>query len=88
MLHEFQKSKGLTENSEYFYEFPKCFKTITTEFEEAIVLEDLKQDGYFMFDRFQELTYDRVELVMKVLGKFHAISMAIKVRFVFKFIFW
>lgn len=79
MIKKFQEQKGINVEQEGFHEVPKCFKTVTVERSEAIFMEDLKGRGFEMFDRFKEVRIDHVSMVMKVLGKFHAISFAIKV---------
>lgn len=62
-----------------FYQYPKCYKTIDTEFSECIVLEDLKRKNFFPLNRYiDKATNEHVCLAMRALGKFHAISFALK----------
>jgi hypothetical protein len=81
MIKKFQQEKGINVEVDGFHEIPKCYKTITEDRSEAIFMEDLKGKGLEMFDRFKEVNIEHVALVMKVLGKFHAISFALKVSF-------
>lgn len=78
LFQQFQQSKGIVLEENGFNEIAKCYRTITTEFEEGLYFEDLKVSGFEMFDRFQDVTIDHVKLVMNTLGKFHAISFALR----------
>lgn len=80
MFHRFQLSRGVDPEMSGFYEYPKCYKTIDTEIEETVILEDLKEAHFEMFDRFEQVTIDHVRLIMKALGKYHALSFALRVR--------
>lgn len=42
-------------------------------------MADLKLQGFEMFDRHKDITLEHAVLVMKVLGKLHAVSYAIRV---------
>lgn len=78
-FREFQESKGIIVEESGFYEYPKCYKTIDTELSECLMFEDLKARDFKMIDRHTEaITGDHVRLVMQALGKFHAISYALK----------
>lgn len=78
LFMDYQQMKGIC-LGEGFYEIPECYGTIMTEFEEVLFFEDLKASGFEMFDRHKCITFDHVRLVMEALGKFHAISFALKV---------
>ncbi|KAF2901788.1 hypothetical protein ILUMI_04404 [Ignelater luminosus] len=45
---------------------------------EALILENLKEDGYSVWERRLPMEHDHVSLVMREYGRFHAISFAIK----------
>lgn len=60
-----------------FHEFPQCYKTITTEFNECLFIEDLTHSNFKMIDR-DEVTTEHILLVMKTVAKFHAISFCLK----------
>lgn len=80
IYRKFQEEKGIPvgKDMDGFYQIPVCYKTLTNDNFEGLFLEDLKVTGFEMFDRFKEVTADHVNLVMEVLGRFHAISFAIK----------
>lgn len=78
LFTKFQQDRGIDVEKEGFYQTPKCFKSLTDDNFEALFLEDLKVTGFEMFDRFQDTTAEHVNQVMEVLGKFHAISIAMK----------
>lgn len=62
-----------------FHEYPKCYRTVEEEPNECLLLEDLSVHGFTIINRHtDEVTADHVRLVMKTLGKFHAISFALK----------
>lgn len=79
LFMSYQQSKGICV-AEGFYEVPECYASIMTEYEEALFFEDLKATGFEMFDRHKSVTFEHVCLVMETLGKFHAISLGLKVR--------
>ncbi|CRK87815.1 CLUMA_CG001603, isoform A [Clunio marinus] len=78
LFKKFQEDKGIDVNKEGFYQVPECLRTSNDDQHEALYLEDLKESGFDMFDRFKDVTLDHVSRVMESLGKFHAISFAIK----------
>ena len=78
MYKKFQEDKGIVVNNEGFYEVAECYKSLTEDQNEALFMEDVKVTNFFMFDRFQDVTFAHVSTVMKALGKFHAISLAMK----------
>ena len=62
-----------------FHEYPQCYRTVDEEPNECLLLEDLSVHGFTIINRHtDEVTADHVRLVMKTLGKFHAISFALK----------
>jgi hypothetical protein len=78
LFTKFQQDKGIDVVKEGFFEVPKCFKSLTDDPHEGLMMEDLKVTGFDMFSRFKETTVEHVNLTMEALGKFHAISFAIK----------
>lgn len=64
-----------------FHEYPTCYKTIDAAPYECVFMADLCAEGFTMFDSAKSpISAEHVFLVMKVLGKFHAISFAMKTR--------
>nr|XP_053644318.1 uncharacterized protein LOC128696924 [Cherax quadricarinatus] len=53
---------------------PHCYFAHITEKEEVIFLEDLRQEGFKMFDRMKGMDKAHAVLVLKELGKLHAAS--------------
>lgn len=78
LYKSFQEEKGIDVETEGFYQIPLCYKSITEDGYEGLFLEDLKVTGFEMFDRFKETTELHVNHVMRTVGKFHAISLAMK----------
>lgn len=77
IFKEFQKSMKI-KLEDSFFEYPECYKTLTEDYHEAVFLSDLRLDGFHMFSRHEELSFDHVVLVIKMLAKLHAVSFAIK----------
>lgn len=75
----FQKEKGLS-LKDSFCEYPKCYGTLDDKENDrfVIVLEDLKATGYELFDKFKPADFNHVKLFVESLGKFHAVSFALK----------
>lgn len=74
----FEQSKDLP-LEECFNEYAKCYRTIDEESNECLLLEDLSIRNLAIIDLFtKEVTVDHARLVMKVLGKLHAFSFALK----------
>lgn len=78
LFKNFQEQKGINVAKEGFHEIPRCYQTLIEEPHEALFMEDLKASKFEMFDRQKDTTAEHVNLVMSALGKFHAISLAIK----------
>lgn len=79
LMNDFQVEKGLTAE-DGFFEYPKCYGVIEDAANDrfALVMEDLKKSGYEMFDKLQPSDYNHVKLFMESLGKYHAVSFALK----------
>jgi thiamine kinase-like enzyme len=78
-LLKFQKDKGLV-NANQFSLVPKCHEAVANvaNKEFAVVLEDLHKQGFVMWNRSQPSTLANVTLAMRELGKFHAVSIAMR----------
>lgn len=78
-FRQFEQSKSVLIQENGFIEYPECYETGEEELSECVLLEDLSIKGFTMIDRFTEdVAADHVRLVMQTLGKFHAISFALK----------
>lgn len=65
-----------------FFNFPKCY---TAEFnpeteESFLILEDMTDSGYEMLEKPHTVDYQHSCLLVKALGRFHALSLAMKER--------
>lgn len=57
--------------------FPECLHFNTEKTKEVIIFKDLSEIGFILDDtltKFEELNFERVELILKELAKFHALS--------------
>lgn len=76
---KFQQDKAVRKEIGFF-RFPKCYGTFADaeagDF--AIVLEDLRESGYQMWDKLETLDYAHARLVISELGRFHAMSFALR----------
>lgn len=82
VLPKFQRlqEQHKIKSDEAFFSFPKCYAAeFNPETEESfLVLEDLSDKGYKMLDKADSVDYEHTCLLMKALGKFHALSLALK----------
>lgn len=79
VFRELQLSKGVNLRECGFYEYTKYYSSIGEDLSEALFLEDLKLRQFEVINhREKPLTYDHMSLVMKALGKFHALSFALR----------
>lgn len=76
---KFQQEKAVPKDLGFF-RFPKCYGTFADpeagDF--AIVLEDLREAGYEMWNKLETLDYTHARLVVSELGRFHALSFALR----------
>lgn len=79
MFRQFQESNCIIPEENGFHEYPKCYKTIRSDMDETLVLQDLRDGRFEMYCRFKLITIDHVRLIMKALGKFHGLSFALRV---------
>ncbi|PSN43492.1 hypothetical protein C0J52_03208 [Blattella germanica] len=61
-----------------FRALPKCYKAQSDGERDVIVLEDLKAKGFVMLDRLRVMNISELQILMKELGRFHALSLAMK----------
>ncbi|XP_022823365.1 uncharacterized protein LOC111354259 [Spodoptera litura] len=54
--------------------FAKCYGSLDEAPNEVIILEDLKESGYFMLDKFEPLQDNNIKSVLKTLAIFHSLS--------------
>jgi Ecdysteroid kinase-like family len=75
---KFQEEKAIDVKKEGFYQIPFCYKTLAEDPHEALYLDDLKPQGFEMFDRLQQITKEQVLIVMRTLAKLHAVFFCMK----------
>ncbi|KAJ9586687.1 hypothetical protein L9F63_019725 [Diploptera punctata] len=72
---KFQQERNV---SNMFTSVPKCYSAVSDGEHDVIVLEDLKAKGFVMLDKMKVMNPRELKLLMQELGKFHAISLAMK----------
>ncbi|KAL1399443.1 hypothetical protein pipiens_008207 [Culex pipiens pipiens] len=80
-MFEFQRQKGVTEElNSGFFNVPKCYLArFDPDNEEALILmEDLRVRELAMWNKLEPINYEHARLVMIQLGRFHALSFAMK----------
>lgn len=78
MFKLFQEEKGIKIEKEGFFEVPEVLATSTQDHNEGIFMKDLGRLGFAVNDRSDDITFEHVNLVLRALAKFHALSFAIK----------
>lgn len=75
----FQREKGLSE-AESFLSIPKVYasESDTANSTHVLIMEDLRARNYKLWPKSQLITIDHELFLMKELGKFHGISLAMK----------
>lgn len=73
IYQQFQDDKGVAKDLQ-FRNHPKCFGTG----EGFLFLNDLVAEGYAMYDRFKYVDFKHVSKAVEALGRFHAVSLALK----------
>jgi hypothetical protein len=78
---KFQEEKKIS-RANGFFDFPKCyFAEYNEEKDDAIIImEDLRESGHRMWDKFVPTNYEHTKLLMSALGRFHAVSFAMKTQ--------
>lgn len=76
---QFQEDHRITK-SMGFFNFPKCyFAEFNTERDDSlIIMEDLRTTEHKMWDKFIPTNYEHTKLFVAALGRFHAVSFAMK----------
>lgn len=77
---DLQRANGVNPGSSSgFHEYPVCYSVIDEECHETLLLEDMKEKGFQMLDyRKEEITIEHAILVFSALGKYHALSFALR----------
>ncbi|KAI8441093.1 hypothetical protein MSG28_009357 [Choristoneura fumiferana] len=75
-FNDLQNLAGVSANEKV--RFPVCYGCVREPPNELILLEDLKESGFEMLDRFQPLSNDSVRVALKDLAKYHSLSYVLK----------
>lgn len=78
-FRKFQEEKNVPKEDR-FSKYPKCYYAVSDEKtgDYIVVLEDLRPQGFKQWDKTKVTTIENARLAMRELGKFHAISIAMK----------
>ncbi|XP_026472445.1 uncharacterized protein LOC113376659 [Ctenocephalides felis] len=76
-MTKIQKQQNISSDDRFISDM-KCYRISTEKGKECILMEDITTKGYQMWDRNKPLDLDHAVLAMQQLGKFHAISFALK----------
>ncbi|XP_049787667.1 uncharacterized protein LOC126191015 isoform X4 [Schistocerca cancellata] len=74
-LLEFQKRKN---PEKPFLEVPRCFKAVADGENDFIVMEDVSPTGFKSASRTESLDFEHCASVLRCLGRFHGLSLAMK----------
>lgn len=74
-FREFQESRGAFRSG--FNEYPGLYSWVSTAPNETMFFQDMAQEGFIMIDK-DKVTVEHILLVMKALGKYHAVSFALR----------
>ncbi|KAJ6632814.1 hypothetical protein Bhyg_16354 [Pseudolycoriella hygida] len=77
ILEQFQRER-LANAEDGFVAYPKCFVAKRVDNQIIIILEDLRVSGYEVWNRDNQVTFETASIVMRQLGKFHAVSFALR----------
>lgn len=79
LFTKFQNKRNVPKD-EQFQSLPKCYATFIDEERQryAIILEDLRPNGFQMWDKSKLIPIENLRLIMRELGKFHGLSIAMK----------
>lgn len=78
LFREIQVKAGINLETEGFNQVTKVYKCIPTENDEALLMEDLRVQGFIMSNRAKDLTLKQVLLSFEALAKLHAVSFVAK----------
>lgn len=78
-LKQFQEEHNLTD-ADGFFAFPHCHSAhFDAERDEAyIILDDLREKGYAMENKYEVIGVDQAKMVIRAIAKYHGTSIALK----------
>ncbi|KAK5642413.1 hypothetical protein RI129_008580 [Pyrocoelia pectoralis] len=78
VIPEFRKLQEERRLPQIFNPFPKLYATTTEEFREGVLMADMKKKGFRVYNHRVNTDYPHTLMAIKELGKFHALSYALK----------
>ncbi|RZC41105.1 uncharacterized protein BDFB_007581 [Asbolus verrucosus] len=76
-FYHFQQEKGVKDLIDFI---PHCYDTQMTNTEELLIFENVKYQNYSLWNRNTPMTHDHIKLILEAYGKWHALSLALKVE--------
>lgn len=76
-LEKLQREHGLTEATGFF-QYPKCYVAVFNANESIIIMEDLRANGYALWDKVKPATFESVKLLLEQLGRYHGLSFVLR----------
>lgn len=78
-IRMFQEAKGLTDETGFF-QYPNCYCAVSDVVKDHhyIIMDDLRPQGYVLWDKLKSIEYENVKLLMIALGRFHGLTFAIR----------
>lgn len=79
IFEAFQNEKNLLK-CDKFVSYPKCYAAVADDESQryAIIMDDLRSQGYSMWNKSKSPLIENIKLTLSELGKFHALSIALK----------
>lgn len=78
VLPEFMKLQKEHDVTDGFKAIARYYGSSLSDLSECLIMENMKAFGYQLFDRHQSMDYHHASMVIKVYGKYHALSYALK----------
>lgn len=78
-FRKFQEEKNVPKEAQ-FRSYPKCYAALADDINEqyVIIMEDLRPQGFKMWNKAKAAPIQNIRLAMQEIGKFHGISYALK----------
>ncbi|KAF5285446.1 hypothetical protein FQR65_LT02286 [Abscondita terminalis] len=80
VLHEFNVLQKQRNVKKYFVSYPKYYDSSMENLNEAIILEDMKKQGFQLWSRQKLLNFDHCVVILREYAKLHALSFAARLH--------
>lgn len=77
LLQQLQQHHGLSK-PDSFFGYPRCYAAVGGSQEAVIIMQDLRADGFALWNKFDTIDLERVQLFMVQLGRLHGLSFVIR----------